>query len=82
DLGLRWMIKFNVLHLGRSRWSLAETLTHEMGHVYQEEILKNGAKPPYHNKAFVDFMGEIGSTQSSGRATMIARQTSTGNLAG
>ena len=60
DLGLRWMIKVNVLHLGRSRWSLAETLTHEMGHVYQEEILKNGAKPPYHNKLFVDLMEELG----------------------
>ena len=60
DLGLRWMIKCNVLHLGRSRWSLAETLTHEMGHVYQEEILQNGAKPPYHNKVFVDVMEELG----------------------
>ena len=60
DLGLRWMIKCNGLHRGRSRWSLAETLTHEMGHVYQEEVLQNGAKPPYHNKVFVDMMEELG----------------------
>ncbi len=60
ELGLRYLIKFNELHIGRSRWSLAETLVHEMGHVVQEELFKNGAKPPYHNKVFVDMLEELG----------------------
>jgi len=60
ELGLRYTIQFNSLHISRNRWSLAETLTHEMGHVYQEEIRKDGAKPPYHNKTFVDLMEEMG----------------------
>ena len=59
-LGIRYEITFNDHHMNRSEWSLLETLTHEMGHVVQEELFRNGAKPPYHNKAFVDMMESLG----------------------
>ncbi len=60
ELGLRYLINLNELHIERPWWSLAETLTHELGHVVQEEVLRNGSKPPYHNKVFVDMMADLG----------------------
>ncbi len=59
-LGIKYQITFNDHHINRSEWSLLETLTHEMGHVVQEEIFQNGGKPPYHNKGFVEMMEQLG----------------------
>jgi hypothetical protein len=35
-------------------------ITHELVHLYQEEILKNSSKPPYRNAILVGMMNELG----------------------
>jgi hypothetical protein len=60
-IGLRYQITLNSLYLDRPKYSLYESLLHEMAHLYQEnhptmEKCKNG----YHNLRFVGLCEELG----------------------
>lgn len=58
--GLPYEIILNERWIDRPDWEIAETLLHEMVHLFQEGVLKTGARPPYHNQAFVQVAEEIG----------------------
>lgn len=59
-LGISYKVAMNEVWIARPWWEQAETLTHEHGHVYQNEVLGEKSKNNYHDKNFVDIMGELG----------------------
>jgi hypothetical protein len=60
-IGLRYQISLNSLYLDRPRYSIYETLLHEMVHLYQENHPQlDKCTLGYHNKTFVALCEELG----------------------
>lgn len=64
--GLPFEIVLNSRWIARPRWELAESLVHEMVHLYQEYLADQGvdgmqkSKNGYHNKQFVELCEDLG----------------------
>jgi predicted SprT family Zn-dependent metalloprotease len=53
SLGVRWNVNLNPVHLARPLYEVLATLLHELAHAWQYER-GTGAKPPHHNREFVE----------------------------
>ena len=53
SLGVRWNVNLNPIHLARPMFEVLATLLHELTHAWQYEK-GSGAKPPHHNREFVE----------------------------
>jgi predicted SprT family Zn-dependent metalloprotease len=72
-LGVRWNVNLNPIHLGRPLYEVLATLLHELAHAWQYEQ-GTGAKPPHHNREFVEKCEEMGiPTNSQGHYLGVTR---------
>ena len=60
QIDLPYEIGLNEHWVDRPDWELCETITHELGHLYDQEVLGYKAKTNYHRREFVEVMNEIG----------------------
>lgn len=74
-LGVRWNVNLNPIHLGRPLYEVLATLLHELAHAWQYEQ-GTGAKPPHHNREFVEKCEEIGIPTNSHGHYLGVRQAS------